>query len=90
MVGSNSLPYRTERGILAIGQQHLRPRYRLAASVLDREKTINLSISSSVIVNSTTRRHPAMIPLLVLPIAKQGICHSTHRFHDAGFMESIL
>src|SRR5439155_11030101 len=27
MVGSNSLPYRTKRRILAIGQQHLRPRY---------------------------------------------------------------
>src|SRR6266851_8364752 len=48
---------------------------RLAGSVLDRERTVNLSISSSVIVNSITRRHPAMIPLLVLPIAKQGIRH---------------
>src|SRR5258708_31659322 len=27
MVDPNSLPYRTERRILAIGQQHLRPRY---------------------------------------------------------------
>jgi hypothetical protein len=33
---------------------------QLAASVLDRERTVNLSISSSVIVNSITRRHPAM------------------------------
>jgi hypothetical protein len=39
----------------------------LAGSVLDRERTVNLSISSSVIVNSTARRHPAMIPLLVWP-----------------------
>jgi hypothetical protein len=34
---------------------------------------------SAVIVNSITRRHPAMIPLLVLPIAKQGIRHQIIR-----------
>jgi len=36
---------------------------------------VNHSISSPVIANSTTRRHPAMMPLLVSPTAKQGIRH---------------
>src|SRR5258707_14691217 len=48
---------------------------RLAGSVRDRERAVNLSTSSSVIANSTTRRHPAMMPLLVSPTAKQGIHH---------------
>src|SRR6266850_1553178 len=74
MVNPNSLPHRTERRILAIGQQHLRPRYP-AGSVRDRERAVNLSISSSVIANSTARRHPAIMPLLVSPTAKQGIRH---------------
>ncbi|HEY2230198.1 MAG TPA: hypothetical protein VGI22_21155, partial [Xanthobacteraceae bacterium] len=38
-------------------------------------RAVNLSISSPVIANSTTRRHPAMMPLLVSPPAKQGIRH---------------
>ncbi|HEY2227459.1 MAG TPA: hypothetical protein VGI22_06885, partial [Xanthobacteraceae bacterium] len=46
-----------------------------AGSVRDRERAVNLSISSPVIANSTTRRHPAMMPLLVSPPAKQGIRH---------------
>jgi hypothetical protein len=37
----------------------------------------SLSISPSVIANSTARRHPAMMPLLVSPTAKQGIHHQT-------------
>src|SRR3979409_668882 len=43
----------------------------MTGSVLDRERAFNLSISSSVIVNSITRRHPAMIPLLVSSIANE-------------------
>ena len=50
---------------------------RLAGSVRDRERAVNLSISSFVIANSTARRHPAMMPLLVSPTAKQGIRHQT-------------
>jgi hypothetical protein len=73
MVDPNSLPHRTERRILAIGQQHLRPRYPARGSVRDRERAVNLSISSSVIANSTARRHPAMMSLLVSPTAKQRI-----------------
>jgi len=76
VVDPNSLPYRDSRDRPAASA----PRdTRLAASVLDRERAVNLSISSSVIVNSITRRHPAMIPLLVLPIAKQGIRHQIIR-----------
>jgi len=63
---------------------------RLAASVLDRERTVNLSISSSVIVNSITRRHPGMIRLLVLPNRKTRNPPANHPFHGAGFMESIV
>jgi hypothetical protein len=43
----------------------------------DRERAVNLAISSSVIANSTARRHPAMMSLLVSPTAKQGIHHQT-------------
>src|SRR5882724_383842 len=50
---------------------------RLAGSVRDRERAVNLSISSSVIANSTARRHPAMMSLLVSPTAKRGIRHQT-------------
>src|SRR6478609_9746239 len=50
---------------------------RLAGSVRDRERAVNLSISSQVIANPTARRHPAMMPLLVSPTAKQGIRHQS-------------
>src|ERR1700704_6478497 len=56
----------------AINAQNLRHLLlELAGSVRDRERPANLSISSSVIANSTPRRHPAMIPLLVLLIANK-------------------
>src|SRR4029079_21093 len=50
---------------------------RRAGSVRDRERVVNLSISSQVIANSTARRHPAMMPLLVSPTVKQGIRHQS-------------
>ena len=66
----------------------------IPGSVLDRERTVNLSISSSVIVNSITRRHPAMIPLLVLPIAnKESAIKSSvprRRFHGIDRLVRIL
>ena len=75
MMNPNSLPHRTERRILAIGQQHLRPRYPARRLGSRPRKSRQSSISSQVIANSTTRRHPAMMPLLVSPTAKQGIRH---------------
>ena len=71
MMNPKSLPHRKERRLLAIGQQHRARDTRLAGSVLDRERAVNLSISSSVIANSTARRHLAMMPLLVQPIANK-------------------
>ncbi|WP_210250797.1 hypothetical protein, partial [Bradyrhizobium hipponense] len=44
---------------------------RRAGSVLDRERAVNVSISSSVIANSTACRHPAMMKLLVQSIANE-------------------
>jgi len=47
------------------GQGRAICRLVVTASVLDRERAVSVSISSAVIANSTARRHPAMMPLLV-------------------------
>jgi hypothetical protein len=44
---------------------------RLASSSLDRESVVKAAISSSLIANSTARRHPAMIQLLISPTANE-------------------
>lgn len=40
---------------------------RFASSVRDRESVVKVAISSSLIANSTARRHPAMMQFLVSP-----------------------
>ena len=64
MVYAKFLSHGKKRRLLAIGEQLARSTRR-AASVLDRERAVSVSISSAVIANSTARRHPAMMPLLV-------------------------
>lgn len=71
MMGTKSLSHRKERRVLAVGKQHRGRDTRLAGSVLDRERTVNASISSSVIASSTACRHPAMVNLLVQSIANE-------------------
>jgi hypothetical protein len=56
---------RTKRLALAVHEQHLRPRTRLAASLREREMAVNLATSSFVIANSTACRQLAMMDLLV-------------------------
>ena len=76
---SDALPHRTERRILRDRPTASAPAIpgspaRFFATA--KEPSI-FPISSFVIANSTARRHPAMMPLLVSPTAKQGIRHQT-------------
>src|SRR6516162_7698769 len=63
---------------------------RLAGSLRDRERAVNVSISSSVIANSTACRHVAMIPILVQTKLKRGIHKHASSSADAGFTESVV
>src|SRR6195256_218998 len=73
MMDPNSLPHRTERRILAIGQQHLCPRYparRLGSRPRKSRQSLHLFVGHRPLDYSPpSRPHPAMIPLLVLLIA---------------------
>src|SRR6478672_3733882 len=65
MMYAKSLSHGKKRPLLAIGEQICARSTWRAASVLDRERAVSVSISSAVIAKSTARRHPAMMPLLV-------------------------
>ncbi|MBB4383428.1 hypothetical protein GGD61_008128 [Bradyrhizobium sp. SBR1B] len=71
---------------------------RLASSVLDRERAAKVDSCSSLIANSTARRHPAMIQLLVSPTANEESANNPsvppiqraprRRFHGIGRLVS--
>ena len=90
MVNPNSLPHRTERRILAIGQQHLRPRYparRLGSRPRKSRQSFNLFAAHCQFDCSPPSCHDAA-PRFANRKTRNP--PSTHRFHDAGFMESIV
>jgi len=53
MVARQVLPDRKRTKVLAIGEQHRRPRTRLAGAVLDRERAIR--VSNRLVGNRQTR-----------------------------------
>jgi hypothetical protein len=90
MVNPNSLPHRTERRILAIGQQHLRPRYparRLGSRSRKSRQSFNLFVAHCQFDCSPPSCHDTA-PRFASRKTRNP--PSTHRFHDAGFMESIV
>ena len=62
----------------------------LAGSLRDRDRAVNVSVSSSVIANSTACRHVAMIPILGSDKLKRGIHKHASGSADAGFTESVV
>ena len=87
MVDPDALPHRTERRTLAIGRRRLRPRYPARRLGPRPRKSRQSSIS-----------RPSL-PIRLLAAAGHdaaprsptaGIRHATNRFHDAGFMETIV
>src|SRR5258708_10112923 len=75
MVDPNSFPYRTDQRILAIGQHHLRPRplaRRFVSRPRKNRQSFNLFFGHRQFDCSPPSCHD---PLLVWPIAKQGIRH---------------
>ena len=90
MVNPNSLPHRTERRILAIGQQHLRPRYparRLGSRPRKSRQSFNLFVRHRQFDCSPPSCHDAAPRFANRKTRNPS---SNHRFHDAGFMESIV
>jgi len=67
-MGAKSLCHGKERRLLAVASSIAARDTRLAGSVRDRERAVNVSISSSVIATSTACRHLAMMKLLVQSI----------------------
>ncbi|MET4328703.1 hypothetical protein ABIB80_004538 [Bradyrhizobium sp. i1.15.2] len=96
MMDTKSLAHCAKRRILAIRQQHLRPRHRLANSVLDRERAANVAIS--FVGHRQLDRSPPSSHDTAPRFAdrKRGICQVPVRSaHSAcpsiaGFMESIV
>ncbi|MGY4502074.1 hypothetical protein ACVWYH_006031 [Bradyrhizobium sp. GM24.11] len=90
MVGSNSLPYRTKRRILAIGQQHLRPRYparSLGSRPRKNRQSINLLVGHRQFDYSPPSCHD---PAPRFANRKTRNPPSNYPFQNAGFMESIV
>jgi hypothetical protein len=67
MMNPKSSAHRAERRISRYASSICARDTRLASSVRDRESVVKVAISSSLIANSTARRHPAMIQFLVSP-----------------------
>src|SRR5260221_14488786 len=90
MVDPNSFPYRTERRILAIGQQHLRPRHlarRFGSRPRKNRQSFNLFVGHRQFDCSPPSCHD---PAPRLANRKTRNPPSNHLFHNAGFMESIV
>jgi transposase len=82
--------YGAERRILAIGQQHPRPRYptrRLGSRPRKSRRSLNLSVGHCQFDCSPPSCHDAAPRFANRKTRNPS---SNHRFHDAGFMESIV